>query len=441
MTVPIVVIPIATTRALEEVTIRARVRGFLREKHFDYGKNVKKDQLLLVIEEEPYQVRLKQAKAQLAANKAALEKATASQSPQVSKAELSLAQAQSRLDEVEERRSRNLLARKAASQEDFDRAQAQARKSAAQVEADQASLAQAVSDYKIDIETAKANVAKAESAVDEAQITLSYCRMYSPIDGRIGELEVKVGNLVGDAGQTELVTIQQLHPMGLDLRPAARYLPEATALVASGLDISLNVEGERRHPHGGKATFIDNHVDPTTSTFLVRAQVDNPDGSILPGQYIKATMTVGNYVDAVVVPERSVVLGQEGTRVFVVDATNKVQVVKVSAVDVYQGLRVLDAGLEPGQKVIVEGIQLVRPGQVVDPVLSPLEKYIQAEPSSDLGDSRLNSPIARIPGMDRAVGKAGPEPKDIVSPPGKATIDSKGQPQERPAAPPVKKAR
>jgi len=448
MTVPIVVTPIATTRALEEVTIRARVRGFLVEKHFEYGKNVKKGQPLLVIDEEPFKVQLKQAKAQLAANAAALEKATASQSREVSKAKLELAQAQLSLDEVEERRSRNLLARKAASQEDYDRSKAQAKKSAAQVASDQASLVQALSEYKIDIDTARANVAKAESAVAEARISLSYCKMAAPINGRIGELKVKVGNLVGDTGQTELVTIQQLDPMGLDLRPPARYLPVATALVASGLAIELNVEGERRHPHVGTAIFIDNQVDPTTSTFLLRAEVPNPDGSILPGEYIKATMTVGNYVDAVVVPERSVVLGQEGTRVFVVDAANKVQDVKVGAVDVYHGLRVLDSGLESGQKVIVEGIQLVRQGQVVDPVLSPLEQFIQVESSSDRGDPRFNSPISRMPGMDfpgarpgPAAAKAGPEANNVVSPPGKAVLDSKGQPQQRSAAPPAKKAR
>jgi len=448
MTVPIVVTPIATTRALEEVTIRARVRGFLVKKHFEYGKNVKKGQLLLVIEKEPFEVKLKEAQAQLDANTAALEKATASQSRAVSKANLELAQAQLRLDEVEERRSRNLFARKAASQEDYDKSQAQAKKSAAQVAADQASLTQAVSDYKIDIETAKANVAKAESAVDEARISLSYCEMSAPIDGRIGELKVKVGNLVGDAGQTELVTIQQLDPMGLDLRPAARYLPVATALVASGLAVELFVEGERRHPHVGTAIFIDNQVDPTTSTFLVRAEVANPEGSILPGEYIKATMTIGNYVDAVVVPERSVVLGQDGTRVFVVDSANKVQDVKVGAVDVYHGLRVLDSGLDSGQKVIVEGVQLVRSGQVVDPVLSPFEQFIHAESSSDQGDPRFNSPIARVPGMDSPAGKpdpaaarAGPEAKNVVSPPGKAVLDSQSLPQRRRATPPAKKAR
>jgi len=448
MTVPIVVNPIGTTRALEDVTIRARVRGFLVEKHFAYGTNVKKGDLLLVIEEEPFKVELKHAKAQLDAEKAALEKAIASQARQVAKAKLELAQAQLQLDTVEERRSRNLLARKAASQEDFDRSQAQAKKSAAQVDADQASRAQAESDYKIDIDTAKANVAKAESSVEDAQINLDYCRMIAPIDGRIGELQVKVGNMVGDTGQTELVTIQQLDPMGVDIHPPARYLPVATALLAVGVAVELTVEGERRHPHVGKAIFIDNKVDDTTSTFLLRAEVANPDGSLLPGQYIKAMMTVGEYADAVVVPERAVVQGQEGTRVFVVDAANKVQDVKVSAVDVYHGLRVLDSGLEPGQKVIVEGIQLVRPGQVVEPMEAPFDKFIVDETSIAHADARFESRITRIPGMDTEAGKAdpgsrkaGPGAKSVVSPPGKPALDPKAKPEVRSAAPSGKKAR
>jgi membrane fusion protein (multidrug efflux system) len=445
---PIVVSPIGTTRALEEVTIRARVRGFLLEKQFEYGKNVKKGQLLLVIDEEPFKVQFDRTKAELAADKAALEKASASQAREVSQAKLELSQAQFRLDEVEERRSRNLFARKAASQDDVDKSEAQRKKSAAQVDADRASAVQSVADYTIDIETAKANVAKSEAAVEDARINLNYCRMYAPIDGRIGELKVKIGNLVGDTGQTELVTIQQLDPMGLDLRPAARYLPEATALVASGLEVRLTVEGERRHPHVGKAIFIDNTVEPTTSTFLLRALVPNPDGSILPGQYIKATMTVGQYVDAVVVPEQSVVLGQEGTRVFVVGAQNKVEDVKVTAVDTYQGLRVLDSGLEPGQKVIAEGIQLVRPLQVVEPVLAPLEKYVQAAPTTDFSDPRFSSRVSRIPGMDssrskngKGALKSGSEPTKVNSPPGKAPADSSSQAKEQPAPQPATKAR
>ena len=222
MTLPLVVKPIGTTRALNDVTIRARVKGFLEEKHFEDGKNVKKGQLLLVIEKRPYEVQVEAAKAQLAAAKASLEKATASKTVPVSKAKLALDAAQLSLDQIEERRERNLLSRNAASRDDFDKAEAQRKKSAAQVEADQASLAQAEADYRIDIDNAKAEVARAESAVEDAEINLGYCEMFAPIDGRIGELKVKLGNLVGDTGATELVNLQQLDPMGLDLLPAAR---------------------------------------------------------------------------------------------------------------------------------------------------------------------------------------------------------------------------
>ena len=144
------------------------MKGFLEEKHFEDGKNVKKGQLLLVIEERPYQVQLESAEAQLAAAKASLDKATASKVVPVSKAKLALDEAQLSLDTIEERRARNLLARNAASQEDFDRAEAQRKKSAAQVESDRASLAEAEADYRIDIENARAQVAQAQSAVENA---------------------------------------------------------------------------------------------------------------------------------------------------------------------------------------------------------------------------------------------------------------------------------
>ena len=138
------------------------------------------------------------------------------------------------LDQVEERRARNLLARRAGSQEDFDKADAQLKKSKAQLEADKAKLEQSRADYDINIDNAKAQVANAEAAVADARVNLGYTRMVAPIAGRIGELKVKLGNLVGDSGATELVTIQQLDPMGLDFRPPARYLPVATALLPGG---------------------------------------------------------------------------------------------------------------------------------------------------------------------------------------------------------------
>ncbi len=274
-----------------------------------------------------------------------------------------------RLDEVEERRARSLLARKAASQEDYDKAEAQRKKSAAQVEADQASLEQSVADYDIDIANAKADVAKAEAAVEDARINLGYCRMYAPIDGRIGELKVKVGNLVGDAGQTELVTIQQLDPMGLDLHPAARYLPVATRAAApKGLAGQADRRGgtpasPRRQDDLHRQPRGHHHVDLPDA-----CRGANPDGSLLPGQYIRATMTIGEYVDAVVVPEQAVVEGQEGSRVFVVDAENKVQVAKVSPVDVVPGPARARVGARAGPEGDRRGhpARPARPGRRAD---------------------------------------------------------------------------
>jgi membrane fusion protein, multidrug efflux system len=442
MTLPLVVKPIGTTRALNDVTIRARVKGFLQEKHFADGSNVKKGQLLLVIEKRPYEVQVEAAKAQLAAAKARLEKATASKNVPVSQARLALDSAQLTLDQIEERRERNLLTRNAASRDDFDKAEAQRKKSAAQVEADQANLAQAEADYRIDIDNSKAEVARAESAVEDSQINLGYCEMFAPIDGRIGELKVKLGNLVGDTGATELVNLQQLDPMGLDLMPAARYLPVATALQESGgVDVHVFVEGERPHSHVGRTIFVDNKVDTQTGTFLVRAEVRNPDGSILPGQYIRANLTVGKYVDAIVVPEPAVLEGQEGSHVFIVDAANKVASVKVSTVDDYQGLRVLETGLEGGERVIVDGIQLVKPGQPVEVEEVPLEKFQQSTPPSFNTDSRFTSKVSQLPGLTNPPPKAQPASKGAKPESKKGTPEKKAEPEPRPAAPTEKKAR
>jgi RND family efflux transporter MFP subunit len=399
MDVPIIGHPNGTTRALHEVTIRARVKGFLTEKHFEEGKNVRKGQLLLVIDEKPFQVQLEQAQAQLAAAKAALEKATASKNRQVAKAKVDLSLAQVRLDEVEERRERSLLTRKAASQDDYDRAAAQRKKSAAQLESDQASSDQAEADYKIDIDSAKADVEKAVAALADAQINLGYCRMYSPIDGRIGELQVKPGNLVGPAAgsddTTTLVTIEQLHPMGVDVRPASRYLSLLTELVKKGLDVSVRPQGQKPHPHIGRVFFLDNVVDPGTSTVLVRAEVPNPDETLLPGEYVKVDINVGDYAGAIVVPDQAVVAVQEGMRVLTVDAQDKVQVAIVKPIDTYQGQKVIESGLEPEQRVIVEGIQLVRPGQKVKVKEADIQEYVRTREETAAEDP-LASPLVRL---------------------------------------------
>ena len=372
MTVPVVSNPNGTTRALEQVTLRARVRGFLTERHFEEGATVKKGQLLLVIDEAPYQIALESAQARAAESEAAVRKAEQSRGREVATAQLALDQAQLIYSQVEERRSRSLLSRNAGTREDLDRTEADRKKYEAQIEADRAHLEQANADYDVAILSAKAQLAAAQANVRDAQLNLGYCRMDAPIDGRIGEAKIKVGNLVGPGQEggtyTELATIQQLDPMGVDIRISSRYLDRATALTQRNLKVRLSrpgLEGDQDHPYDGELFFVDNMVDETTSTFLGKARVPNPNGTLLPGEYVKLRVEVDRIENAVVVPAQAVMETDAGPTVYTVDKDSKVAVQRVVAEQSYEGLRVLTKGLEPNVAVIVEGLQMIRPGAPV----------------------------------------------------------------------------
>ncbi len=417
MDVPIIAKTTGTTRALNEVLVRARVKGFLKEKseRFKEGANVKQGDLLLVIDEDQFKVRVDQAKAMFDVAQADLAKAKQSKAREVATAQLELDQAQAELARVEERRESNLFARSATSRENLDQKSANRKKSDAQVKVDEANLLQAKSDYTVNISAAEANVAKAKADLTEAEIELGYCRMVSPINGRIGELKIKLGNLVGQGGASDvnLVTVEQLNPMGVEMRVAGRFLPLLTQLIKGDLTVRLHIPGRPRHPYQGKVFFLDNTVDPTTSTVLVKAEVPNPDESVLPGEYAKLEMNIGDYAGALVVPEQAMLEeGQEGARVMVVDDKKRVVTARVEPLDLFQGLRVLEPGkseLQEGQKVIVEGIPLVRPGDIVEVETkeAELEAYRRPEPeSSDVG--ALDSPIIRLRGAESQSDKAKP---------------------------------
>jgi RND family efflux transporter MFP subunit len=409
MTVPIMAEPIGTTRALQEVSVRARVRGFLTELHFKEGADVKKDQLLFVIDEEPFKAKLADAQAALDQAEAELMKAKESKAREVAQAQLTVAQAELALAEVELQREEALLKRNASTIQDVQRKQAIRKKTSAQVEAEKANLDQAKADYDTAIVAAQANVAGAKARVTDAQIDLGYCRMFSPIDGRIGMAEVKQGNLVGPlttgggSDYTELAVVRQLDPMGVDIQAPARYLDRVTRLISQGLPVVVfrpGLEGEEARRSPGKATVIDNTVDSSTSTFKIQAEVANPEKSLLPGEYVKADVKVGEARDAVVVPEQAVIETQAGPTVYTVDPQGKVAVAPVRATFTHEGLRVLESGLEAGTPVIVEGMQLVRAGMTV-----------KTEPAAaDSSGAPAPSPTAKEKEGD--AGKEKPRPAD-----------------------------
>jgi RND family efflux transporter MFP subunit len=384
MTVPILAEPIGTTRALQEVSVRARVRGFLKEIKFQEGTDVKAGQLLFVIDEEPFLASKTEAEAKLALSEANLKRAKESKAREIATAQLAVDQAVLGLGRVEEARQIALNKRAAASPEDVDRAVANRKRSEAQVEADKASRDQAISDFDTNILSAQADVAASKAQLHQAEIDLGYCRMFSPIDGRIGLAEVKLGNLVGpatntkDADYTELAVVRQLDPMGVDIQAASRYL-NRVAQDMRRRDMTLEVfqpglEGDEARRYPGKATVIDNTINPATSTFLVRAEVANPENTLLPGEYVKVNAKVGEVPNAVVVPEQAVVETQAGPVVYTVDAQGKVAIAPVKAGLVHEGLRVVESGLKSGQTVIVEGLQLVRSGMAVKTRKAAAEK-------------------------------------------------------------------
>jgi membrane fusion protein (multidrug efflux system) len=407
LTVPVMAEPIGTTRALQEVSIRARVRGFLKEIHFQEGAEVKKGQLLFVIDEEPFQAKLADAQAALEQAEAALKKAQDSKAREVAQAQLTVGHSMLALAEVEERREQILYKRNASTVEDVQRKQAMRQKDAAQVDAYKASLEQANADHETAIIAARADVAGAKARVTDARIDLSYCRMSSPIDGRIGLARVKLGNLVGPAtgggavDYTELGVIRQLDPMGVDIQVSSRYLDRVTRLIAQGLPVEVfrpGLEGEEARRSSGKATVIDNTIDPSTSTFLVQAEVSNAEKSLLPGEYVKADVKVGEARDAVVVPEQAVIETQAGPAVYTVDGQGKVAVAPVRATITYEGLRLVESGLEAGQPVIVEGLQLVRAGLTVKAEPAPADSFRPPASNPDATGGKPESTKPRQPG-------------------------------------------
>jgi membrane fusion protein, multidrug efflux system len=364
-TVPIVITTPGMTRSLRDVVIRARVTGFLKEQHFQEGADVHAGDLLVVIDEEPFQLELAHAQAELAQVEAQRERARESKTHEIAAAQLRLHQAQLDLTVIEERRQSQALARGNATRSEFDQAEAARKKAAAQVEADQAQEQQTASDYKTGILSSEAAVQKATAALHLAEANLAHCRIVAPVSGRIGEMRVKLGNLVSADDKTELVTIQQLDPMGVEIRVPARHLQEVTELARRGLSLRLILPGDRLYGEQAQVIFVDNTIDEATSTVLVKAQVANPQEVILPGELVQTSATIGQYQDAVVFPEQAVLRGPSGASVYVVDQQSHIVALPVKPVDTYQGLSVITAGFEADQSVVVEGTELVQPGMSV----------------------------------------------------------------------------
>jgi membrane fusion protein (multidrug efflux system) len=344
--VPIAAELTAQLRGLEDVEIRARVEGYLRSIDYREGEEVKKGQPLFTIDDGPYRAKLAEARAALA------------------RAESNLAKA-----DLDVNRYTPLAAERAISQAELDNAVAAQRSAKAQVDA------------------ARANA-------DNAQLDLSYTRIASPMAGLSGRAERKVGDLVGKGEPTLLTTVSSIDPIRASVNiPEAMYLRYAKALGASevagregasrpagaapkpgdGEGAELLLSDGKPHPYRGRIILIDRAVDPTTGTLRADIAFPNPQKTLRPGLYGKVRYREEVRTGALLVPQRAVQELQGQYTVVVVNAESKAESRKVKAGPRIGNLWILEEGVKPGEKVVVEGVQKVRDGIAVKATLVAAE--------------------------------------------------------------------
>jgi multidrug efflux system membrane fusion protein len=309
--------------AVESVEVRARINGYIQSVNFKPGAEVRKGDLLFVVDPRPFQAELARAEATLANTRAQLD-----------------------LARTELARNEQLLAEQATSKREYDDAAAKVRQLAAQISANQAS-------------------------VETTQLNLAYTRVTAPIDGRVGKAEITVGNLVhGETPNSPvLTTMVSSGPVYAAFEAdEAAFLKYIANARSRSLTVVVGLANEHDFPHQARLEFVDNRVDPQSGTVRMRALLDNKDGRFTPGLF--ARVKLGDAVTprkAVLVSDRAIGTDQNKRFVLVLNGENKPQYRVVRIGRLVDGLRVVESGLEPGEVIVVNGLQRVRPGAPVTP--------------------------------------------------------------------------
>jgi RND family efflux transporter MFP subunit len=311
--------------AVERVEVRPRVSGYISSVNFTDGSEVRKGDVLFVIDPRPYVAERDKARAGLAQARSQLE-----------------------LAKSERNRANTLLAEHAISQEEFD-----IRTSGR--------------------EQAEANVAAAQAALDTAALNLEFTRVTAPISGRISRAMVTSGNFVSN-GQTPLTTLVSLDPIYVtfdgDEQAYLKYIKLArdaaqAASAETRNPVRVGLANENGYPHQGSMVFVDNALDPATGTIHSRALLDNHDGTFTPGLFARIRLPGSAQHEAVLVNDSAIGTDQTVRYVLVVGSGNKVEYRPVQLGPVIDGLRVVQTGLAPGETIVVNGLQRVRPGAQV----------------------------------------------------------------------------
>ena len=327
-------------RAQQFVEIRARVEGYLEEMLFEEGTNIKKDQVLFVIDPKLYKARVDGARAQLQKDKALELKAKRD------------------LDRI-----RPLFEQNAASQLDLDNA---------------------IASY----ESAVSAVIMSEADLAQAELALGYTTVRSPISGYISERNVDIGTLVGPGGKSLLATIVKSDTVRVDFSMTALdYLRSKERNVNLGHQdptrgwnpyITVTLADDSVYPYEGLVDFADPQVDPQTGTFSVRAEMPNPDHVLLPGQFTKVKLLLDVREGAVVVPSKAVIIEKGGAFIYVIRPDNVAERRFIELGPETDNMMIVERGLIPGERIVVEGYHKLMPGMTVE-IVEPVAGEAAAE--------------------------------------------------------------
>ncbi len=202
-----------------------------------------------------------------------------------------------------------------------------------------------------------------EAAVEYARLQLSYCSVYSPVDGRTGSLLVHPGNQVKANDQPVLVVINQVTPVYVGYSIPERYLPDVRKYMAKGsLAVEAVIPDDPQHPEVGTATFMDNAVDRATGTIQLKATFSNRNRRLWPGQFVNTIVRLAEQTNAIVVPSQAIETGQKGTFVYVMKADQTAEIRPVTVERNAGADAVISAGLQPGETVVTDGQIMIFPG-------------------------------------------------------------------------------
>ena len=328
--VPVYLDEIGKSAALESVTVTPQVAGRITERNFEDGAELKKGQLLFVIDPRPFQAQLDSAQASLAQANAAMD-----------------------LAKSQFERYSELVETKAISKQDYD-----TKKNA--VDLDQA------------------QIESAQAAVETAKLNLEYCYIHSPIEGRAGARLVDIGNVV-QANTTSLLSIQRIDPIYADFTITEADLPGVQKQMGrKGLQAQVRIPSDpENRGRMGKVTFLDNAVQNGTGTVNLRATISNPDRHFWPGQFVDVRLVLATEKQAILIPAQATQISQKGPFVYVVKTDDTVELRQVTLGQRQGDDVVVTDGVAAGERVVVTGQMTLSPGakvQVSPAVPSAMEK-------------------------------------------------------------------